>query len=96
MTVDPKQKDKANRKALEAVEGLLEIFKRMPENFSEGKVEDLITLTKLIKTQLLGAQIVLKSFIAKLEDQQGKTISENEAEVMTYPARAILGELGSG
>jgi len=88
--------DNPNRKALEAVEGLLKEFELLRKNkIPEGKAEDLLSSAQLIKAQLMGTRTALHTFIEKVETQRGKTISETEADAMISRARDILSQLGA-
>ena len=90
------QSDKSNsRKATEAIDGLLEEFERLQRSgLSKAKSEDLVSVLKLIKTQVTGTRQALETFILKVESLRGTTIPEREADDLVRKAKLVLTQLG--
>jgi hypothetical protein len=96
MTPRDDQSDKSNRRqATEAMDGLLEEFERLQRSgLSKAKSEDLVSVLKLIKTQVMGTRQSLETFILQVESLRGTLIPEREADDLIRKAKLVMSQLG--
>jgi len=56
-------------------------------------VEDLSSILRIIKIQLMGTHKALETFILQVETQRGITIPEDDADALIRKAKLVISQL---